>query len=335
MPLETSYGRRFIGYTNAGKSTLLNALTNSEVEARNELFVTLDPTSRRLRFPREGELVITDTVGFIADLPKDLVTAFRATLEELADADLLLHVVDAADPELERKISAGDALLADLELAAIPRLMVLNKADLLEAETARGLEERFDGVALSAQKRDGLDRLIRAAEERLHRRVRAAGGGRRRAPTLGRASSGRGEGDGVSYEGEPEASAHVVERPADRGRPRNNAEELRALQAPLKARYRENAAAGLVTLSAEGKLGEGVSCSVETGRALVAAGLHPATGGTGELACSGDMLLQALVACAGVTLSAVATALGIAVRGGRLVAAGGGGVPRALGGGGG
>jgi uncharacterized OsmC-like protein len=126
----------------------------------------------------------------------------------------------------------------------------------------------------------------------------------------------------VSYEGEPEASAHVVERPADRGRPRNNAEELRALQAPLKARYRENAAAGLVTLSAEGKLGEGVSCSVETGRALVAAGLHPATGGTGELACSGDMLLQALVACAGVTLSAVATALGIAVRGGRLVAAG-------------
>src|SRR6185295_9500955 len=134
-----------IGYTNAGKSTLLNALTNSEVEARNELFVTLDPTSRRLRFPREGEVVITDTVGFIADLPKDLVTAFRATLEELADADLLLHVVDAADPELERKIEAVDALLTDLELAEIPRLMVLNKSDLLEPETARGLEERFDG----------------------------------------------------------------------------------------------------------------------------------------------------------------------------------------------
>ncbi|HXT50009.1 MAG TPA: GTPase HflX [Thermoanaerobaculia bacterium] len=164
-----------IGYTNAGKSTLLNALTNSEVEARNELFVTLDPTSRRLRFPREGEVVITDTVGFIADLPKDLVTAFRATLEELADADLLLHVVDAADPELERKIAAVEALLTDLELAEIPRLMVLNKADLLEAETAEGLAERFDGVALSAQKREGLDRLIRAAEERLHRRVRPAG----------------------------------------------------------------------------------------------------------------------------------------------------------------
>ncbi|HEV8630764.1 MAG TPA: GTPase HflX [Thermoanaerobaculia bacterium] len=167
-----------IGYTNAGKSTLLNALTNSEVEARNELFVTLDPTSRRLRFPREGEVVITDTVGFIADLPKDLVTAFRATLEELADADLLLQVVDAADPDLERKVDAVAVLLADLELAEIPRLMVLNKADLVDGETARGLEERFDGVAVSAQQRRGLDRLIRAAEERLQQRmVRRAGDG--------------------------------------------------------------------------------------------------------------------------------------------------------------
>ena len=126
----------------------------------------------------------------------------------------------------------------------------------------------------------------------------------------------------MSYAGKPQASTHVVERPADRGRPRNNAEELRALQAPLKSRYREDPAAGVVTLTAEGTLGDGVSCSVETGRALVAAGLHPATGGTGELACSGDMLLQALVACAGVTLNAVATALGIVVRSGRLVAAG-------------
>ena len=167
-----------IGYTNAGKSTLLNALTNSEVEAKDQLFVTLDPTSRRLRFPREGEVVITDTVGFIADLPKDLVTAFRATLEELADADLLLEVVDAADPELERKIEAVERLLDDLELAAVPRLMVLNKSDLLEAATARGLEERFRGVALSAQKREGLDRLIRAAEERLQVRVRRQGANR-------------------------------------------------------------------------------------------------------------------------------------------------------------
>ncbi|HVQ35608.1 MAG TPA: OsmC family protein [Candidatus Bathyarchaeia archaeon] len=101
-----------------------------------------------------------------------------------------------------------------------------------------------------------------------------------------------------------------------------NRDELRALQAPLKERYRGDASAGIVTLSAEGRLGEEVSCNVETGRALVAAGLHPATGGTGALACSGDMLLQALVACAGVTLSAVATSLGVAVRGGTLRAEG-------------
>jgi uncharacterized OsmC-like protein len=101
-----------------------------------------------------------------------------------------------------------------------------------------------------------------------------------------------------------------------------NAEEIRALQAPLKARYRSEPEAALVTLRAEGRLGEGVSCSVDTGRALVRAGLHPATGGSGELACSGDMLLQALVACAGVTLNAVATALGVDVREGTLTAEG-------------
>jgi uncharacterized OsmC-like protein len=101
-----------------------------------------------------------------------------------------------------------------------------------------------------------------------------------------------------------------------------NQDELRALQAPLKQRYRDDPAAALVSLRAEGRLGEGVSCRVDTGRALVEAGLHPATGGTGSLACSGDMLLQALVACAGVTLSAVAAALGIPLRGGHLTAEG-------------
>src|SRR4029079_13519543 len=114
-------------------------------------------------------------VGFIAELPKDLVTAFRATLEELADADLLLHVVDAAAPELERKMCARDALLGDLELAAVPRLMVLNKVDLLDPETVRGLEERFSGVGISAARRQGFDRLIRTAEERLHQRFVEAG----------------------------------------------------------------------------------------------------------------------------------------------------------------
>jgi uncharacterized OsmC-like protein len=101
-----------------------------------------------------------------------------------------------------------------------------------------------------------------------------------------------------------------------------NREELRALQAPLKQRYREDHRTALITLTAEAQLGEGIACRVETGRALVEAGLHPATGGTGQQACSGDLLLQALVACAGVTLSAVATALGIELRGGRLKAEG-------------
>src|SRR5262245_60904124 len=101
-----------------------------------------------------------------------------------------------------------------------------------------------------------------------------------------------------------------------------NADELRALQTPLKDRYREKPEAALVTLRASGRLGENVTCRVETGQALVAAGLHPATGGDGSLACSGDMLLEALVACAGVTLSAVATAVGVAVRGGTITAEG-------------
>jgi len=158
-----------IGYTNAGKSTLLNAMTGSEVEAENKLFMTLDPTSRRLRFPREGEVVITDTVGFIADLPPDLVAAFRATLEELADADLLLHVVDASDPRLEQKLEAVERLLTELHLEGIPRLRALNKTDLLEPHEAAALARRFQAVPVSAVKRQGLADLVHAAEERLGR----------------------------------------------------------------------------------------------------------------------------------------------------------------------
>ena len=159
-----------VGYTNAGKSTLLNAMTGSEVEAADKLFMTLDPTSRRLRFPREGEVVITDTVGFIADLPKDLVAAFRATLEELADADLLLHVVDVADPRREEKMQAVERILGELELADTERLVVFNKADLLPPGEAEAIARRHRGVAVSAVKREGFDRLIRAAEERLGRK---------------------------------------------------------------------------------------------------------------------------------------------------------------------
>jgi GTP-binding protein HflX len=158
-----------IGYTNAGKSTLLNGLTGSTVEAADKLFMTLDPTSRRLRFPREGEVVITDTVGFIADLPKDLVAAFRATLEELADADLLLHVVDAADPRLDQKFEAVQRILDELHLADIPRLVILNKADLVSPAEARALALRHGGIPVSAARRTGFPELIHAAEERLGR----------------------------------------------------------------------------------------------------------------------------------------------------------------------
>jgi GTP-binding protein HflX len=158
-----------VGYTNAGKSTLLNALTGSEVEAADQLFMTLDPTSRRLRFPREGEVVLTDTVGFLTDLPKDLVTAFRATLEELADADLLLHVVDVADSRLEQKYEAVVRILEELKLDGIERLVVLNKADLVDPEQVAAWRARYDGVAVSAAKRQGMGELIRAAEERLGR----------------------------------------------------------------------------------------------------------------------------------------------------------------------
>ena len=116
-----------VGYTNAGKSTLLNTLTGSEVLAEDKLFATLDPTTRRLRFPREREIILADTVGFIRDLPRDLARAFRATLEELDQADLLLHVVDAGNPAREQQIAAVETILGDLGLGETPRLLVLEQ----------------------------------------------------------------------------------------------------------------------------------------------------------------------------------------------------------------
>jgi GTPase len=158
-----------IGYTNAGKSTLLNALTESRIDTADRMFVTLDTTSRRLRFPRRGDVIITDTVGFIRDLPPDLVAAFRATLEELADADVLLHVVDASDPNPERKMDAVNRVLADLDLKSIPKLPIMNKADLMDLSVIDGLCQRFEAVAVSAIKREGLERLITAAEALIKR----------------------------------------------------------------------------------------------------------------------------------------------------------------------
>jgi GTP-binding protein HflX len=161
-----------IGYTNAGKTTLLNALTESHVEADDRLFATLDPTVRRLRFPRKGEVVITDTVGFLRDLPEDLVTAFRATLEELGSADVLLHVVDASDEQVEMKMQAVLRLLTDLQLQDIPRLVVLNKCDLIGAERMTSLVRRWGGIPLSAATRRGLEGLLEAAEERLQEELK-------------------------------------------------------------------------------------------------------------------------------------------------------------------
>jgi GTPase len=156
-----------VGYTNAGKSTLLNTLTQSAVLAENKLFATLDPTSRRLRFPREREVIITDTVGFIRDLPKDLVAAFRATLEELGDASLLLHVVDAADPARDEQVEAVESILDSLGLMEKPRLRVWNKADLLPPEEVQALLRGQGGVAVSAARGEGLDTLLAKADTTL------------------------------------------------------------------------------------------------------------------------------------------------------------------------
>ncbi len=120
-----------VGYTNAGKSTLLNALTKSDVFTEDLLFATLDTSTRRLRFPREREVIITDTVGFIRSLPKSLLGAFKATLEEMRDADLLLHVVDASHPRFEDQISQVRTILAELDLGEKQELLVFNKSDLL------------------------------------------------------------------------------------------------------------------------------------------------------------------------------------------------------------
>jgi GTP-binding protein HflX len=157
-----------VGYTNAGKSTLLNALTKSEVLAEDKLFATLDPTSRRLRFPRDREVVLTDTVGFIRDLPKDLVAAFRATLEELEDADLLLHVIDASDPRHAHQAAAVERILATLDLEETPRLLVFNKCDRLP-DGGAALAHEEGGVALSALKHTGFEELLERCEKLLWR----------------------------------------------------------------------------------------------------------------------------------------------------------------------
>lgn len=153
-----------IGYTNAGKSTLLNTLTKSSVLAESRLFATLDPSSRRLRFPRDFEVIITDTVGFIKDLPKDLMVAFRATLEELENADLLLHVIDISNPQFEEQIKSVEKILAELNLQNTATLRVLNKMDRVSSETSARLSRQLDGTAISAQSKATLLPLIAKME---------------------------------------------------------------------------------------------------------------------------------------------------------------------------
>ncbi len=156
-----------IGYTNAGKSTLLNALTNSSVFVEDKMFATLDTSSRRLRFPREREVIITDTVGFIRNLPKDLMAAFRATLEELEDADLLLHIVDVSNPRFEQHIESVENILEELYLSNKPRLLVLNKSDKLEKVETEKLARRYNAVVISALDSSTFQPLLNAIEKRV------------------------------------------------------------------------------------------------------------------------------------------------------------------------
>ena len=157
-----------IGYTNAGKSTLLNVLTNSHLSAKDRLFDSLDTVSRRLFLPGRGEVILTDTVGFIRDLPEDLLTAFRTTLQELSDADLLLHVVDAHALDPDRQIQAVEAILAQLHLDTIPRVLILNKCDLIPQDRVAKLCERYQAIGISATSVDSVGQVREVLAGTLH-----------------------------------------------------------------------------------------------------------------------------------------------------------------------
>ncbi len=149
-----------VGYTNAGKSTLLNTLTQSNVIVENQLFATLDPSSRRLRFPKDIEVIITDTVGFIKNLPKELMTAFKATLEELKDADLLLNVVDISNPDFREQIESVDNILSELDIKHIPAIYLFNKIDLAEPERVENIIKKYNGLAVCAKDQSTLTPLL-------------------------------------------------------------------------------------------------------------------------------------------------------------------------------
>jgi len=164
-----------VGYTNAGKSTLLNTLTRSKVFTEDLLFATLDTSTRKLRFPREREVIVTDTVGFIRSLPRSLMGAFKATLEELQDADLLLHLVDWSNPRFEEQIRQVEEILDELDLSGKPRVLVFNKSDLIPGLKktnplafikARQVARTYGGIAISARDPKSLSVLLEEMEKR-------------------------------------------------------------------------------------------------------------------------------------------------------------------------
>ncbi len=151
-----------VGYTNAGKSTLLNNLTSSNVFVEERMFATLDTSSRRLRFPEERNVIITDTVGFIKDLPQDLVAAFKSTLEELEDAHLLIHLVDISNPRFEQHIDSVEKILAELGLDNKERILVFNKIDRLDPEEGLNILRRYNAIGISAINRNTFYPLLSA-----------------------------------------------------------------------------------------------------------------------------------------------------------------------------
>jgi GTP-binding protein HflX len=157
-----------VGYTNSGKSSLLNALTKASVHVEDKLFATLDPTTRRLGLAKGGSLLLTDTVGFVRNLPHGLVEAFKATLEEAAAADLLVHVVDASDAEAEHHVKTTETVLREIGAGELPRVFAVNKVDLLDEAQRAGLATRFPGAFyISVKTGEGIEALYASLEDSL------------------------------------------------------------------------------------------------------------------------------------------------------------------------